>query len=100
MEDATARPIFVISDSTGGYCGKAVAGGLIAIFRDETQGYSKDVPLPCQNNYAHRKKYDLIIIGGSGGGLLLAPLLGRKGVRIAVLEKCTTFTCRLPKNSD
>jgi len=36
------------------------------------------------------KKYDLIIIGGGGGGLLLALLLGRKGFRVAVLEKKTT----------
>ena len=38
------------------------------------------------------KKYDLIIIGGGGGGLLLALLMGKKGFRVAVLEKKTTLT--------
>lgn len=38
------------------------------------------------------KKYDLVIIGGGGGGLLLSLLLGRKGLRIALLEKKTTLT--------
>lgn len=38
------------------------------------------------------KKYDCVIIGGGGGGLLLSILLGRKGLRIALLEKKTTLT--------
>ncbi len=38
------------------------------------------------------KKYDLVIIGGGGGGLLLAILLGRKGIRVALLEQKTTIT--------
>ncbi len=36
---------------------------------------------------AMSKKWDLVIIGGGGGGLLLSLLLGRKGFRVAILEK-------------
>ena len=38
------------------------------------------------------KKYDLVIIGGGGGGLLLAILLGRKGLRVVLLEQKKTLT--------
>ncbi|MEK7748206.1 MAG: NAD(P)/FAD-dependent oxidoreductase [Nitrospirota bacterium] len=39
-----------------------------------------------------KQKYDLIIIGGGGGGLLLALILGRLGIKIALLERQKTPT--------
>ncbi|MBI3598596.1 MAG: FAD-dependent monooxygenase [Nitrospirae bacterium] len=38
------------------------------------------------------EKYDLVIVGGGGGGLLLAILLGRKGLRVALLEQKKILT--------